>query len=350
MKGKAKDFYGEKEMKTMQTLTFRVQAADCVNNLFGLYFVLFILQFAFCTAASLAYAVPETMEVRITDVTPSSFSVVWMTDVAATPSVEIYTDSSMAQQATGFTISSMPAGSSSVAQAAQAKGIMKVRVAGAAPATTYYVRTVTKDPANSDSISYSGLQQVTTASNVALYANISGTPQACVNDLVAFPVYIRPAYASTETGLGDLVILEEQDGLYPVSAFIGDGVVSPEGILDLNNIFGQDGASLNISGSEKITLRIYRAGALSTLTHYRKAPLNSFLVSIADPAKGFFADINLDGKVDDEDFSLFKVQYRTLPDDAGYNPDYNFVEDSGGKVDIQEFGKFSKEYGRTDVQ
>ncbi len=74
------------------------------------------------------------------------------------------------------------------------------------------------------------------------------------------------------------------------------------------------------------------------------------MVYVVESVKGFFADINLDDKVDEEDFAEFKKQYRTLPDDATYNPDFNFAEDTEGKVDVREFSKFSREYGRTDVE
>ncbi len=322
-----------------------------INRSFDVHFEVFILQFALLICASPVLAVPETTAVRITDVTTSSFSVVWMTDSAAEPSVEVYADNSMQQRVTdGILLTPMPASSAKVAQAARQKGIMKVRVSGLLPAATYYVRTVTKDALNPDSVSYSAMQQVTTASSVLLYGNVNGAAQGLANDLVAFPVYIRPADVTAEPGLGVLVILQEQTALYPVSAFVGDGALSPEGILDLNNLFGSDGASLNLTGAEKITLSIYRAGNLSTLTHYRKAPQNSASVSVVGLLSGFFADINLDGKVDDQDFMLFKAQYRSMRDDTLYNPDYNFVDDSDGKVDVREFSTFSKEYGRTDVQ
>jgi hypothetical protein len=321
-----------------------------MKQLFSFHFVLFIMQFALCALATSALAVPETTAVRIADVTTSSFSIVWMTDVAANPSVEVYADSSLQQRVTdGVTIAAMPAGSSRVAQAAQSKGIMKVSVSGVKPATTYYVRTVTKDPVNADNVSFSAPQNVTTASDVPLYRTVNGAAQGLANDLVAFPVYVRPLDQAAEPRLGDLIILEEQGSPYPVSAFAGDGALSPEGVLDLNNLFGPDGSSLAVSGGEIINLRIYRAGSLSTLTHYRKAPQNSAAVSVVGLLKGFFADINLDGRVDDQDFSAFKAQYRTMPNDTTYNPDYNFVDDPDGKVDVREFGKFSKEYGRTDV-
>jgi hypothetical protein len=74
------------------------------------------------------------------------------------------------------------------------------------------------------------------------------------------------------------------------------------------------------------------------------------MVYVVEPVKGFFADINLDGKVDDEDFAAFKAQYRTSSNDPSYNPDFNFVDDPEGKVDARDFSKFSKEYGRTNVE
>lgn len=311
-------------------------------------FIFFILHFAFATAS---LAVPETNEVRVTDVTVSSFSLVWMTDVAADAGVEVYADKSMLQRVTeGLVITPMPAGSSTAAQAARTKGIMKAQVSGAQPATTYYARAVTKDPANPDSAGYSALQEVKTAATVALYRTVNSTAQGLSNDLVAFRVYVRPADQAAEPRLGDLVILEAHESPYPISAFAGDGALSPEGILDLNNLFGADGSSLAVSGGEIITLRIYRAGGLSTLSHYRRAPQNSAVVSVTSPLKGYFADINLDGKVDDQDFAEFKSHYRTAANDTTYNPDFNFVEDPEGKVDVRSFGKFSKEYGRTNVQ
>jgi hypothetical protein len=311
-------------------------------------FSFFILQCAFVTPSG---AVPQTSEVRVADVTSSSFSLIWMTDGAADISAEIYTDRSLSQRVTeGIVITPMPAGSAAVAAAARDKGIMKARVTGLKPATTYYARTVTRDPAHSDSIGYSALQELTTSSAVALYHAVNGVKTVFSNDLVAFPVYIRPIETGAVAVLGDLMIVDVQGSAYPVSAFVGDGAVSPEGIVDLNNLFGGDGVSLSVAGGERIVIRIYRGGGLSTLTHYRRVPPGSSLVSVLTSLKGFFADINLDRTVDDQDFTEFRGHYRTGVNDPAYNPDYNFSDDFAGIVDIREFGKFSKEYGRTDVQ
>lgn len=318
------------------------------NNIIIICIVFFAAGFLF---AANAFAVPGTTSVRITDVTTSSFSVVWMTDVVAEPIIEIYSDNAMANQITNtVNITPMPAGSQNVLQAAKNKGVIKVMVSGLNPATKYYVRTVTKEAANLANVSYSPLYEVITASKVMPYYYLNNTPQGFSNDLVSFKVYMRSSEIDAGLRIGDLMILEDENSIYPISAFVGDWINSPEGLLDLNNIFGIDNMTRNIIGGEKIILRIYRGGVLSTLIHYRRIPQNGNMVYVVESLKGFFADINLDGRIDDLDFTEFKKQYRTIPDDASYNPDFNFVEDSEGRVDIREFSKFSREYGRTDVK
>jgi hypothetical protein len=311
-----------------------------------------IVLLIFISAAGSAYAVPETVSVRVTDVTTSSCAVVWMTDVAATPNVEVYSDSAMANRLTdAVTVIPMPDAPLAVATAASSKGIMKVRVAGLAPNTTYYVRSATVDPAVPTSIGFSPLQQVTTAATVVPYLTAAdGTLQGAGNDLVSFNVYIRPSDSDAVPGQGDLILLETPASPYPVSAFVGVGTTAPEGVVDLNNLFGADMTSLVISGGEKAQLSIYRGGILSTLVHYRRMPMNSTTVNVSQPVKGFFADINLDGNVDDQDFAIFRTQYRSAPDDPTYNPDFKFVADPTGKVGAQDFARFAREYGRANVQ
>lgn len=298
-----------------------------------------------------ARAVPDTVSARVTDVTTSSFSIVWMTDVAADPGVELYSDAAMTVPlAEGVTVTPMPDASPEAAAAAKAKGIMKVRISGLAAATRYYARSVTRDPANPDSVGYSGLMEVTTASLVKPYtAAQDGSLQGFANDLATMRVYLRPNDHQAVPGLGDLLVLEIPAAFYPLSAFVGSGTSAPEGVIDLNNLFGPDLSSLWAQGGEGALVRIYRGGALTTLLHYRRLPLNSGVVAASEPVRGFFADINLDGRVDDADFEEFRKQYRTSPDDGAYNPDYKFVQSPSGRIDAQDFARFAREYGRTDV-
>lgn len=298
-----------------------------------------------------AFAVPETVSVRVTDVTTSSFAVVWMTDVAATPALEVYSDSAMVNRLSdNVTLTAMPDAPPDVAEAARGKWIMKVRVAGLVPNTSYYARTVTADPADPTSIAYSGLQEVITAAAVIPYRQAAdGTLQGAANDLASFKVYVRPQDLAAPRQ-GDLILLETPGARNPVSAFVGVGGAAPEGVLDLNNLFGADMTSLALQGGEKTILSVYRGGALSTLLHYRTLPANSNLVSVGEPVKGFFADVNLDGKIDDEDFQAFRKQFRTAAGDAAFNPDFDFIEGPSGIVDAQDFARFAREYGSVGVQ
>jgi len=299
-----------------------------------------------------ALAVPDTISVRITDVTTSSFSIVWMTGVAADPAIEVYADASMSTPLSdGITITPMPDATQEVAAAAKVRGIMKVRVSDLTASTQYYVRTVTRDPADPASVGYSTLLNVTTASLVAPYATgQDGSLQGFTNDLATMKVYIQPGEQQSAQGMGELLLLEMPSAAYPLSTFIGVGTSAPEGVIDLNNFFDhQLTTSLWAKGGENVQLRVYRGGTLATLLHYRRLPLNSGFVAAVEPSKGFYADINLDGKVDDADFEEFRKQYRTSPNDDTYNPDFKFITTTSGKIEAQDFASFAKQYGRVDV-
>lgn len=298
-----------------------------------------------------ALAVPDSVSVRVTDVTTTSLSVVWMTDVQAEPAVEIYTDGAMISRVTeGITVTSMPDASPEVSTAAKAKGILKARISGLAPASTYYVRSVTRDPANADSVGYSSLIELKTASVVAPYAaDQDGSLKGFANDLTTMKVYIRPNDQQSTPGMGDLLMLETSEAAYPVTAFVGAGVSAPEGVIDLNNLFGTNLSTLWVKGGDKCQIRFYRGGSLATMLHYRRLPVNSGILSANDPVKGYFADINLDGKVDDGDFEEFRKQYRTSPNDGTYNPDFKFVQTDAGNIGAEDFTRFAREYGRVDV-
>jgi hypothetical protein len=305
-----------------------------------------------------AMAVPETSSVRITDVTTTSFAVVWMTDVAADPAVQIFRDGSGGQEITGFVRQTpMPDASAATAASAREKGLMKVRVAGLEPGVTYHVRTVTQDPQRPDSIAYSSLREVTTAMRVEpFHRDGQGYLAPLANDLTTFRIYIRPSDAATMPAQGDLLLLSTPDSPYPLSSFAGEGIPAPEGVLDLNNLFGLDRRSMPILGGEHAILRIYRGGGLTTHLHYRRFPAPTGIIGVSTPLRGFFADINLDGRVDEADFAVFREQYRLRADDGGFNPDFNFVAvqegeiEAADRIDARDFAAFASQYGRTGIE
>ena len=298
-----------------------------------------------------AYAAPELAGERVTDVTTSSFSVVWMTNVADDSGIEVASNSSMTNLVNdSVEIWPMHGISGPISDAARSNGILKATVTGLDSGTTYYVRVVARNPSNHAEIAYSPVLAATTEVKVTPFKYDGGVARGISNDLKEFPVYLRPSEVTALSGLGNLVILEADGASYPVTVFTGEGAQSPGGLVDLNNLFGTDGTSLDLVGGEKLLIRVYKGDLLHTLTHFRKVQTNSGLIYVSEPERGFFADINVDGNVDNSDFEYFRAQYRALPEDENYNPDYNFVNDEEGKVDIREFSKFALEYGRTGVE
>jgi len=297
------------------------------------------------------FAVPEVLSARITDVTPSSFSMVWMTDVEAVPGVEIYKDRSMTIDITDkITIVPMHGADETTVAAARQKGVLRIRVSGLEAQTVYYVRAVTIDFSNPQNVGYSPLMEVKTATRVESHVDgENGVQRGLSNDLLTFAVYIRQG-SGVSVAKGDVLVFEVDGALYPLSAFVGSGVGVPEAVLDLNNLFTESAISLNVSGFEIARLRVYRGGTESMLLHYRKMPANSGTVNVLSPIKGFFADINLDGNIDDLDFEAFKEHYRTISADGTYNPDFDFSADSNGKVDVRDFSLFAPEYGKSGVE
>jgi hypothetical protein len=236
-------------------------------------------------------------------------------------------------------------------------------VSGLIPDTAYSVTTVTADPENPASVANSYVV-ARTATVVKPYDDGTGELKGVSNDLLAFEVYFwtdNEVPVEPSPSLGDLLILETPGSSYPISAFAGDGVAAPEGVLDLNNLFKTDGSSLDIAGTEKkkAVLSIYRGDFIATLlmlTHYRWLPQDTVNddVVVSGAVKGHFADINLDGSVDKQDFDAFRAQYKTFGSDGIYNPDYDYLsadtEPVGvGRVDVLDFSKFATKYGETGI-
>ncbi len=296
-------------------------------------------------------ALPDVFAVKAVNVTTDSMCVAWLTDTPSEPGLEVYSDGGMANEITSqLEIEPFAGVSSGIAQAAMSKGVMMARVRGLEPDTAYYVRAVTADASDLDSRSFSTLMEVTTETEAASYVKAAdGEPRMIVNDLVAFPVYVLPGTSGEDLGPGSLILLVTPGARYPISAFVGEGVLSPEGVVDLNNLFGPGGINIPVEGMERAQIDVYRGGSMLNLEHYRWIGESSGQTEVNDALRGFFADFDLDGKIDSADFEMFKKYYRTAKSDAAYNPDYDYVDDPEGVVDVREFSSFAEQYGRDGV-
>ncbi len=288
-------------------------------------------------------ALPAMTGVRVTDVTASSFAVVWMTDAEGEPSVDVFLDSQMTSAVNG--VNKIPmAGTAVTKTAALSKGNIRVMVTGLQPGTSYYVRALMPDPVSPAVISYSPLIEVVTAAKTLPYKESDGVRTSLANDLIAFTTFTQNP--GQDNGSGELVILELPGSRYPLSAYVGEGAQAPEVIFDLNNLYGADGLSADIAGGDRITLTVYKGGFAYSVLYYRRLGSNTGTSGVAEPLKGFFADVNMDGSVDDGDFELFRAQYGFASSDAGFNPDFDFVQDQSGIIDVKDFSRFSIQYGK----
>jgi VCBS repeat-containing protein len=183
----------------------------------------------------------STAHLWITDVTPTSSSVVWTSKQPAAGFVNIYADPEGTDLIRDLTIvddsaNHPPAGDS---------GVMKVDVFGLDPNTAYYVRIVTisneavlVQPAQGES-----LPSVQT----------EDSSEYVTNDVLAHQVLQSD---QTTPALGALLLAKVEGATYPVSGWVGEGVSDPSfALADLNNIYSQaTHVNLELSGGEAVTL------------------------------------------------------------------------------------------------
>lgn len=207
---------------------------------------------------SLAFGQVDQSDILTVDVTTSGFSVVWETSEPSDPGIRVYADSAGTFDITDdFEVTAFPlwagdpaaidkltkaASVSELRAAARALGLMKVRVDGAQPATTYYYRiTSTLDLDTSEAPDGAPIAVTTTEEN----SFVSAAHQ------ILFTV-------STEDALGWLVTASAPGSLHPISAYVGDGAPRHQAFLNLSQLFTSATSNWDPLNSDLITLTIRR--------------------------------------------------------------------------------------------
>ena len=225
--------------------------------------ILMVSLFSFIPVAWSAITISD---VAPADVTPSGFAIVWQTSGSATPGISVYTDPDGLNDITNqVEITPFPLFSGNPAltdeyardedmdhirSQAMSKGIMKIRVEGCTPGTTYYYRiSATGTDGSVASWPATGLASITTPEENSFVADskqilITVDTQGGTIDPAGWLV-IAEAPASEGTFSG-------------VSSFVGDGAPSNQAFIDLSNIFGSDGLNWSPLGTRNITLKILR--------------------------------------------------------------------------------------------
>ncbi len=225
--------------------------------------------------------VPEVSHVMVTDVTTTSFSVIWAANEASTAGLEVYADENGSSLVDALiTPHPIESGDDTIKTAAENNGVMKVRVTGLAPDTTYYFKTSTTSKSSTDTTynpSAAPFTPVTTESETVRTYESGGDILPFSNDLIIEACYLNDGTTPAE---GTLVLATVAGGSHPITAFVGDGVDSPYAIIDLNNVFSRDTyENLDLSQGLNLTLLNFRGLAgNSIVTHV--VPLDELLSEV----------------------------------------------------------------------
>jgi len=242
-----------------------------------------------------AAGVPSVKNMMVTDVTTSSFSVIWASSEPSEPALEVYDDPDGVIPTAGAIVTPQPtaAGNSAIATLAEDNGVMKVRVTGLLPDTAYYFQTVTTSKDSSDTTRYpedppfeSVITEIT-----ALRTRASGSSLVPFgNDVIVAECYLDDGVTPAQ---GTLLVATVEGGNYPVTAFVGDGIWPPYALLDLNNIFSRNSnESLDVAQGSNLALLNFR-GALGNAVITHRVPEDGGLGEIKPPDPALYPGWNM---------------------------------------------------------
>lgn len=180
---------------------------------------------------------PLVSSLAITDVTPTSFSVVWISSEPSTCNISLY-DSQLHPLPDPPVVSE-----SALHPPAEDLGVMKARVTGLHPDTLYYFQTVTTSK-------LTGLVTIYPADPERVETELSTS--VVFNDMLAHRILQTDG---TTPAKGALLIAEVESASYPITGWVDLGDFTPWAFINLDNIHSQSSHSnLDLVGGEGVTL------------------------------------------------------------------------------------------------
>jgi hypothetical protein len=266
---------------------------------------------ALIPGSSLA-AGPGVADFWETDVTPTSFAVIWAADAPSTPDIRVFADAAGNNDITSqLTITPHPirSGDAAIVTAAENNGVMKVQVTGLEPNTIYYFQTITALKASPTDITYypdtAPMLEVTTEISVKRTRMAASDEVPFSNDLIRWECYLPDGETPA---VGAILLADVADTDYPITGFVGDAIAAPAAFVDLNNLFDSGNYQTKaLSGGEDITLiRFMGINGLESDLHF--VPRNMQLAEMKAPltvslCKG--ESTPYDGDVDGVDIALY---------------------------------------------
>ena len=214
------------------------------------YLFLFVLSVGLIVPGVSYGGVIDVNSVRVTDVTPVQFSVVWGSMEPATGSVNVFADVDGTIPVAGAVLSF----ESVEHPPAEDIGVMKVQVSNLEANKSYYfqIKTTSKN---------TGAVFLYPESPPFMNVVTEEGSSIVRNDVLAQQISIG-AGKSTQ---GTLVIAAVDQASYPVTGWAGDGVPDGWAAIDMNNFYDKGTHSnLELAGGEPLFLT-YFCGALGTV-------------------------------------------------------------------------------------
>lgn len=217
---------------------------------FKIYFAVLAAVFI-CMITTTAHSALTMANIHVTDVTPSSFSMIWQASESASPDIRIYGDAAgLVELTSRFEVTPFPLTAGDPATVTeynqdqhktvframlQAKGLMKIRVEGLQPGTTYYCKVYSVGSTETVAWPETGLSSVITPAETGFVAEDR-------------QLIITVNQPDPE---GWLVIAEHADTGYGVSSYIGDGAATVSAVLNLANLFTSGGSNWQPAAGEQ---------------------------------------------------------------------------------------------------
>lgn len=190
---------------------------------------------------------PLLRDIIVTDVTPTSFSVVWTVQGASTGTVQVFGDVMGTAPVIGAVVTpwALTGSDPTVGVAGEDLGVLRVRVSGLAPETPYFFRTSTTAKAG-------GAATIVPASGAALsVVTVTASFPEAANGLGAA---LRQSNGTTPQP-GAVLLVRLPGTSFPLSAVAQDGYAGAVAVVDLGNLYDTaTGTTKPMAGGELATI------------------------------------------------------------------------------------------------
>jgi len=259
---------------------------------------------------------PLVSHLVVTDVTPRSFSVVWISSEPSICSLRVFDDQH--QELSGLSLVS----ESGLHPPAEDLGVMKVTVTNLQPNTTYYFQTLTTSKGD-------GKLTISPLEPTSVQTELNSI--VVHNDVLAHRIFQRDGETAAQ---GALLLAEVDSGNYPITGWVETGDFAPWAFVNLDNIYSREThTNLELAGGEGLTLTSIGGSLGFKLISVAIPPETGTIQTLQPLPSEEQSTLAIDAD-NDEMFDDFEVTYGLDPLNASDAP---LDPDSDGQSNLQEY-------------